>query len=105
MKIIGTNLSMTRGDSESISVTFTNYEPQAGDVVEMTVRKNAKGSAVMRKKAEFSGNKAIIAINPEDTERLDFGRYVYDVQLTYGGAVKTVIPISELNILEEVTYG
>lgn len=106
MQVNGTNLQMVRGDTESISVTFSNYTPKPGDIVEMTVRKNVKGIPVISKKVEtFADNKAIIDILPEDTERLDFGKYVYDIQLTYSGAVKTIIKPSEFIIGEEVTYG
>lgn len=106
MKVNGTNLEMVRGDSESIAVTFSNYDPQPGDKVEMTVRRNVRSNAVIRKSVNhFSGRTAIISLAPEDTERLDPGKYVYDVQLTYGGAVKTIIPPSTFNIGEDVTYG
>lgn len=38
MQVNGTNLKMTRGDSERIAVSLTGYTLQEGDVVEFTVR-------------------------------------------------------------------
>lgn len=105
MKINGTNIYMTRGDSESIGVTITGCELKPGDVLEFTVRRFIGSDIVLYKKVtDFTDGKAIIAIMPEDTERLKFGKYVYDIQLTVSGAVKTVIKPSTFMIGTEVTY-
>ena len=106
MKVNGTNLSMTRGDSESISVTISGYDIQPGDFLEMTVRKRTASPVVLYKKVtEFSENKAVISITPEETNDLSIGDYVYDLQLTFGGAVKTIVKPSKFTLEEEVTYG
>ena len=39
MKVKNNDIHITRGDSEGIGVKFNNYELQADDVVELTVRK------------------------------------------------------------------
>ena len=45
-------------------------------------------------------------IEPEDTSGLDFGNYVYDVELTLAdGTVNTIIPPSTFKVMGEVTYG
>lgn len=106
MQVNGTNLFMTRGDSESISVTFSGHEMQDGDFLEMTVRQRPNSPVVLYKKVtDFSGNKAIITIMPEETRELSVGDYVYDMQLTFGGSVKTIVKPSKFTIGEEVTYG
>lgn len=106
MKVNGTNLSMTRGDSESISVTISGYDIQTGDFLEMTVRQRHASPVVLYKKVtEFSENKALISIMPEETSDLSIGDYVYDLQLTFGGAVKTIVKPSKFTLEEEVTYG
>lgn len=105
MKLAGTDIYMTRGDTEGVVVNLTNYTPQPGDVVEFTVRRKVGSGEIIYKAAEFEGNRAVIRIDPEDTERLRFGDYVYDVQLTYGGTVKTLITPSKFTVGEEVTYG
>ena len=106
MMVNGTILSMVRGDSESISITLNNYTPAPGDFIEFTVRRKIGAAIAIHKKVEqFSGQKAFISISPEDTNGLPFGEYVYDIQLTFGGLVKTVVKPSKFVIGEEVTYG
>lgn len=107
MKVTGTDIYMTRGDSESIGVKVTTgYTLQAGDKVELTVRRRiGSGEVIHKLVTEFTDNSAIIPISPEDTENLPFGKYVYDIQMTYGGSVKTIIAPSVFEIGEEVTYG
>lgn len=105
MKLAGTDVYMTRGDTEGIIVNLIGYTPQAGDTVEFTVRRKIGNAPVIYKKAEFVETQAVVRIEPGDTEHLRFGDYVYDVQLTYGGTVKTVVTPSKFTLGEEVTYG
>lgn len=109
MTVNGYSLEMTRGDSESITVTCDNHPFEPGDIVEMTARKRAgSGERAMYKRVEeFSEDgTAIIAINPEDTAEMSFGTYMYDIQLTFAdGTVVTVIKPNSFTLLEEVTYG
>ena len=105
MTISGTNLSMVRGDSERLSVSCST--PFAsGDQVAFTVRKNVESPVDIRKiVTSFDDGKAVIAIDPADTADMDFGAYVYDIQVTWGsGIVKTVVKKSIFNLEEEVTY-
>lgn len=106
MRVSGTNLYMTRGDTENISVKLNGYDLKAGDKVEFTVRRTVVSDVLLHKEVtEFSDNAAVISISPEDTEGVKPGRYVYDVQLTFDGAVKTIVPPSTFEIGWEVTYG
>lgn len=105
MKISGTDVYMTRGDSEGIIVNLNGYTPQTGDKVDFTVRRTVGSKPLISKQAEFDGGQSVISIDPEDTSSLRFGDYVYDVQLTYGGKVKTIITPSKLTLGEEITYG
>ena len=113
MKIRGTNISMTRGDSEAIKVTVKdtlgNVIPLvSGDTIHFTVREHIRSKTKIIEKiiTEFNDGEALITINPEDTSNLRFTSYVYDIQLTKeNGSVKTIITPSELLITGEVTYG
>ena len=109
------NISMIRGDSESITVAC--YEKSGGgerafmpledgDTVYFTVRPDAESPVVLQKMIEdFPEGKAVIALDPEDTADLDFGDYVYDVQLTRANdTVTTLIEPSRFRLEEEVTY-
>lgn len=107
MKVTGTQLEMVRGDSESIRISVSGKDLEPTDFAELTIRKSVKMAAVIHKKEYFTNgdNSVVISFAPEDTSKLSFGEYVYDVQLTYGGNVKTVIAPSPFLIGEEVTYG
>ena len=106
MKLSGTNIKMTRGDDESITVKCST--PFAdGDTITMTVREDAESDIAFQKVVtEFDGNGwAVIGIRPGDTSGLEFGDYVYDIQLTRAdGTVTTLVTISRFELLEEVTY-
>lgn len=107
MKVSGKNFSMVRGDSESFSCSITGYELQEGDFLEFTVRKRYSSPVSIYKRKDFSDlvdGKFIFNILPEDTESLSVGDYVYDLQLTFGEAVKTPVK-GTFTIEDEVTYG
>lgn len=105
MTVSGTNLSMVRGDSEAILVTpSVAFEP--GDVVFFTVRRVVDSPIMIQKTiTTFIDGAAHISIEPEDTQTLRPGTYVYDIQVTWAdGSVKTLVEKSEFRIKEEVTY-
>ena len=82
MKLNGINISMVRGDSESVTVR-----------------------CMQKIVTEFPDGKAVFIIEPDDTEGLDFGNYVYDIQVTWaGGVVKTLVGPARWRLTEEVTY-
>ncbi len=100
------NIAMTRGDSENITVRCS--EPFApGDTVYFTLREDAEGELLLQKKVtEFPEGEAILSFLPGDTEPLDFGSYLYDIQVTRAdGTVTTIIRPSRFTLEEEVTYG
>ena len=105
MKLNGINISMVRGDSESLTVTCSTPF-SAGDTVYLTVREDAESDIAMQKiVTEFPDGKAVFIIEPDDTEGLDFGNYVYDIQVTWaGGVVKTLVGPARWRLTEEVTY-
>ncbi len=99
------NIAMTRGDSESITVRCS--EPfNEGDTVYFTVREDAESEIVLQKVVtDFPLGEAVILILPADTEPLDFGTYLYDIQVTRaGGVVTTLVVPSRFKLNEEVTY-
>lgn len=111
MQIKKSNISMTRGDSESITVRCSAAGERvpfaAGDTVYFTVREDAEADIALQKTVtEFDEEgRAVIGIEPADTAGLDFGSYVYDIQLTRAdGTVTTLVPMSRFRLTEEVTY-
>jgi hypothetical protein len=112
MKIQGTDISMIRGDSESITLSLKRDDViipfNQGDTVYFTVKQGYSTEKITLQKiiTEFDeGGNCIIEIEPEDTKELSFGSYVYDIQLTdSNGRVTTIIPCSKFVVAEEVTY-
>lgn len=113
MKIIGTSISMIRGDSESITISLQDIggNPmtfQVGDTVYFTIKEHINTVIKMLQKVitvfDEEGH-AIIEIDPIDTKEWRCKDYVYDVQLnSANGNVTTIIPPSKFKLEGEVTY-
>lgn len=109
--INGNKVRMTRGDSVYLTVEITStangeqgeaYEIAADDTLTLTMRKNIRSDRIAMMK--IMKGSASFRIAPEDTEGLDTGCYVYDVQLrTADGDVYTVIAPETWVIDGEVT--
>ena len=108
------NITLRRGDSDSITVAVRGGEELlvSGALLELTVRRTAEDEAEVHKEIrEFPEGKAVIPFEPEDTEGMDFGRYVYDIQLTdVGGRVLHLVPprpeqpLPKFTLTQEVTH-
>lgn len=103
------NITLTRGDSASISVALknpdgTDYILQSGDELLFTVKYNCiTEDIIIQKDISTDG---IINLVPSDTAALLYDIYFYDVQLTKAnGDVNTVIPPRDFIVAKEVTFG
>lgn len=98
---------LTRGDSAVLKLTVVDgegqpYEIADNDTVIFTIKKHTTDKEAVLKKTLTDGQ---IIINPQDTENLEYGQYVYDVELTQGsGFVATVIPPTRFVVAEEVSW-
>lgn len=103
----GTTIKLTRGDSfaADIGIFQPNGEPYVlseGDKVRFAMKKTVKDKEVLILK-EIPIETMRLVLDPEDTKELDFGNYIYDVQLTKStGEVDTFITTSTLILTEEV---
>lgn len=112
MKIINTDVYMTRGDSESFTVSCqkangAKVDFVEGDTLYFTVKYSVNNEKKEFQKVitDFVDGGAIIEIKPEDTKDMSFRKYVYDIQLTRAdGTVTTIITPSAFVVEEEVTY-
>ena len=112
MRINGTDIFMTRGDSETFEFMLEDHETGQqidlipGDLVYFTVKASTQTTSKLIDYVidEFDNGKAIIEIKPEDTKDLKYHTYVYDVQIVQGDNVSTVIKPSKFVVEEEVTY-
>lgn len=112
----GFDLYMTRGDTETLTVTVTQDD---GDVetafnfasAVLTIRKDKRtGSKVLEiEPRSIEGGVCTFSFTPDMTAELPAGKYVYDVQVTTAdGEVKTPIGGSEqaakFVLWQDVTY-
>lgn len=109
LKIKGTNISLTRGDSAYITLTINTengtYSLQNGDVVRVQVRNVPNtGELLFEGIVESDGDEIIWHIIPEQTSNLEVATYYWDAQLqTSNGDIFTFIPASSFKLLDEVT--
>ncbi len=108
---IGDKMTMPRGDSESFTVSYSDdlgaVPFVTGDKVYFSVKRDKNDTTYQFQKlvTTFTAEGlALVNILPADTKTMDFGRYVYDIQITFAdGTVKT--PKRGLFILDdEVTH-
>ena len=114
-KISGTTISLTRGDTLKVLLTFTTqnknpYIPVAADRIRFAL-KSAKMNV---NKTEFTDKNPLILkdipyntmelkLDPEDTKNLPFGNYKYDLQITFANnEVDTFISNADFIITPEV---
>lgn len=111
MNVNGTDISMIRGDSETITITCRDKKGvlipfEDGDIVYLTVKKNIRESNKVFQKivTTFDDGKAIIRILPSDTKGVSPYKYVYDIELNKSdGTVTTLVPPSTFEIVGDVT--
>ena len=104
-----TTITLTRGDTLKAQISITDpdgnpYVMQEGDVVRFAAKKHyTDPDEEVQILKEIPSDTLILTLEPEDTKDLDFGEYVYDIQLiTAAGEVDTFITKSTLIISEEV---
>lgn len=105
--ITGSTITLTRGDTFEALVSVTKmdgspYVPIEGDSIRFAMKKNYDDSRPILVKSIPSDTMMLI-IEPQDTKGLNFGKYVYDIQLTQAnGKVDTFISKATLKLSEEV---
>ena len=105
-KIRNNQIFLTRGDSACIILTIEDddgneYTPSANDIITFTVKKSPYNKVLIQH--TFSNNELIIS--PEDTMNLEYGDYVFDVELNNQGIlVSTIVSPNLFKLCEEVTF-
>lgn len=106
-KIIGNNITLTRGDTFKATVTMTAedgsaYTPEAGDVIRFAMKRSYRDADPLITKT-LDHASMLLQLDPADTKELSYGDYVYDIELTYeNGDVDTFIDKAKLTLTEEV---
>ena len=101
------DIRFIRGDTQILTVSINDaqglpYELKPSDKLVLTVKKSVYNKEVLLQKTIDTS--MIVRFDHEDTANLNFGEYVYDVQLTQGDIVTTVIPPTPFIIDAEVNY-
>lgn len=107
-KINGNSITLTRGDSFYTTVTMKNketgesYTPQEGDVIRFGLKQNIKDTSCLIEKT-IPNDTLMLHLEPGDTANLPFGKYVYDMELTFAnGDVDTFINNESFVLAPEV---
>ena len=108
IKINGTTITMTRGDTLRLVLTLKDedgntYTPLPGDQIRFAM-KHVYDDANPLILKDIPNDSLELVINPEDTKNLPQpSTYVYDMQITYeNGDVETFIDKAKLKLTEEV---
>lgn len=106
-KVKNTNIYLTRGDTFKAKITITNpdgtiYTPQEGDQIRFAMKEDVNDEECLIWR-NIPIDTMILELVPGDTKELDYGTYVYDIQLTKAnGDVDTFITASKLKLTYEV---
>ena len=107
LKIENQKIYLTRGDNAQITVTVTDangvpisFPDSAEYAIYLTVKRDIDDTTAVISKSATNAN--VISFMPADTKDLEFGRYVYDIELHYQNEVHTIIEPHTFTIGEEV---
>lgn len=97
---------MYRGDTENITVEIADVILDTGDTIYFTVKKSIYTNVKLLQKVitSFTNGKAIIGLDPADTNELEYGTYVYDIQWTKADESVITLVQSNITLLGEVTW-
>ena len=106
-------ITMVRGDTGAIRMRIHNYELSQGDEVRFAIANKANPSILLcqhsdkkivleKQVTEFEKDgSARIIIRPCDTENLQPGKYLYEIQVeTKDGRIDTVVPLSSFTLMD-----
>ena len=88
-------ITLVRGDSLHLKINIyidkEPYTPQNGDAVRFAMKQTYQNSRVLIHK-DIPIETMELHLDPSDTKKLQFGKYVYDIEITFdNGDVDTFI--------------
>ena len=102
-------ITLTRGDTLRVPVGLSigngfdiqPYEPSNEDSIRFAMKKSWNSPRTLIRK-HIPSQTLLLQLDPSDTKKLPFGRYVYDIEITFAnGDVDTFIK-GELILAEEI---
>lgn len=106
-KVKKNTIYLTRGDTFKAHLSISNpdgteYIPVEGDTIRFALKGNIEDQECLILR-DIPIDTMLLVLNPEDTKELEFGSYIYDIQLTKAnGDVDTFITASKLKLTAEV---
>lgn len=98
-------ISLTRGDSFIAHISMTRngeaYIPTAEDSIRFAMKRNYSEAEPLLIK-NIPSNTQILQLDPEDTRSLPFGKYVYDIEITFENGVVDTFILGTITLTEEV---
>lgn len=104
-------ISLPRGDIRNVNFSVKSGEEHYSDFTEIffTVKKTTTDrDIILQKKLSDGsilqdGDVYSFRLEPEDTNELDYGKYVFDIELIKGDVIKQTT-VGDLMITPEVTF-
>ena len=100
-------ISITRGDTATIEITFDGDTPGEDDTVIASLKRSTrkKDEAIWEKTLTMEDDgKFLLNLASEDTENLAYGSYFWDLRILYSdGQITTPFAPAKFNVLEVVT--
>ena len=106
-KVKKNTIYLTRGDTFKAHLTINYpdgsvYTPKEGDSIRFALKENIEDEECLIWR-DIPIDTMLLVLYPGDTKELEFGNYVYDIQLTKAnGNVDTFITASKLKLTAEV---
>lgn len=106
-RVRNNTIYLTRGDTFKAVITITYpdgsiYTPKEGDSIRFAMKADVEDEECLILR-DIPIDTMLLVINPIDTKELEFGTYVYDIQLTKAnGDIDTFITASKLKLTAEV---
>ncbi len=106
-RVRNNTIYLTRGDTFKAKLTINYpdgsiYEPKEGDSIRFAMKADVEDEECLIFR-DIPIDTMLLVLYPGDTKNLEFGSYVYDIQLTKAnGDVDTFITASKLKITAEV---
>lgn len=98
------DINLYRGDTKTLRLNFTDGAV-AGDRIRMMVKDGLDGEALISKEVTLGGSgTVVITIESADTQQLEPGTYIYDIELVRGDRVVTLVEKSKMKIRGDVTH-
>ena len=104
-QVSGTSISMIKGDTFIAEVSLTKdgeaYELEQGDSIRFAMKRTYKDRSCLILK-QIDIDSMVLRLEPEETEHLSVGAYVYDIEVTFANGIIDTVISGTLSLLPEV---